>query len=293
MRFLVVFIAIIALLASALPVLAQNEVYLYRGTTLSQSGITAGSWGSGKALESKEKALTGPESIKIITQSCYAGGRIDFAQPIPLFTAGPDPKQYIVFVFFFNDIQNINLGEWYDIDPYDIPRATKMRFVFESDAGQSISVEEPLGIIDPDDNWLRVPVSMAKFKLPDDQQEFKLKRLMIGSDGPGTAMSPATMYLGEAKIVSDEQPIKVSSLGSQTIALGDEIVLLAEARAGVSTLKYSWDWDARNGIQDETSGKIGRCTYTRGGDYTITLTVSDVDGLKTPVTATSKISVTD
>jgi len=189
----------------------------------------------------------------------------------------------MVFTFFFNEVQHVDLGDMYDIDPYDVPKATHVRFVFESDTGLSVSVEEPTGVIDPDDNWLRIAVPMSKLKLPADVKEFRLKRLVIATDGPGTSTTPATMFLGEAKIVEDDQPIKVDPIGSQTIALGDEVVLLAEARGGVSSLKYSWDWDARNGIQDETVGKIGRCTYTKGGDYTITLTVSDVDGIKTPV----------
>jgi hypothetical protein len=299
MRFPIVFVAFALILGTlpAGPALGQKEVYLYRGTPLSQSGITVGSWGSGRASESAEKVLAGSQSIKIVSQGLYAGGRIDFAQPIALFTDGLNPKQYIQFAFFFNDTKLIDLsaqtGNWYDIDPYTVANAAHVRFVLESDSGVAVSDEEPTGIVDPDDNWMRVAVPMAKLKLPQGIKEFRLKRLVIATDGPGTAITPATMFLGEAKIVEDDQPIKVDPIGSQTIALGDEVVLVASATAGVSSLKYSWDWDARNGIQEETVDRIGRCTYTKGGDYTVTLTVSDVDGIKTPVSVTGTISVND
>jgi hypothetical protein len=299
MRFPIVFVALAFLLGTfpARPALGQKEVYIYRGSPVSQSGITLGSWGSGKASESTEKILAGSQSIKIVSQGLYAGGRIDFAQPVALFTDGLNPKQYIVFTFFFNDTLLIDLsaqtGNWYDVDPYTIPRAAHIRFLFESDSGRSVSVEEPTGALDPDDNWLRLAVPLARFNLPADTKEYRLKRLVIASDGPGTAVTPATMFLGEAKIVEDDQPIKVDPIGSQTIALGDEVVLAAEATGGVSSLKYAWDWDAKNGVQEETLDRIGRVTYNKGGDYTVTLTVSDIDGLKKPVSVTGTISVID
>jgi hypothetical protein len=299
MRSFVVFVILVFLLGalSATSALGQKEVYIYRGAPLSQSGIAVGNWGSGRASESTEHVLAGSQAIKILTQGLYAGGRLEFAQPVALFTGGINPKHYVVFTFFFNDVQTVDLsaqtGNWYDIDPYTIPRAARVRFVFESDSGLAVSAEQPTGILDPDDNWLRVAVPLAKLGLPEDITEFRLKRLVITTDGPGTATTPATMFLGEAKLVEDDQPIKVDPIGSQTIALGDEVVLVGEATGGVSSLKYSWDWDARNGVQDETLDRIGRCTYTRGGDYTVTLTVSDIDGLKKPVSVTGKITVID
>jgi hypothetical protein len=295
MRLLMVFAAFVLMMAVCFSTPALGQTYIYRGESASQVGITLGSWGSGSASESAEpgKILAGGHAIKIVSQGLYAGGRIDFAKPITLFTNGLNPKQYIEFAFFFNDVQRIDLGDWYDIEPYTVARATRVRFLFESDSGQLISVEEPTGIVDPDDNWMRISVPLAKFGLPEDTKEFRLKRLVIATDGPGTVVTPATVFLGEARIVEDDQPIKVDPIGSQTIALGDEVVLLAEATGGQASLKYSWDWDARNGIQDDTVNRIGRVTYTKGGDYTVTLTVSDVDGLKQPVSVTGTITVID
>ena len=88
-------------LAGAAP---DEEVYIYRGGPVAQEGITAGGWGGGKAAESKEKILTGGQSIKIITQGLYAGARLDFAQPTALFTNGIDKTRYVVFTFLFQEV---------------------------------------------------------------------------------------------------------------------------------------------------------------------------------------------
>ena len=75
--------------------------------------------------------------------------------------------------------------------------------------------------------------------------------------------------------------------------------LVANAEAGISSLKYSWDYDASNGIQTESTEKVGHYVYTRGAKdssgndvpFVVTLTVSDADGIKAPVTVTANITV--
>lgn len=43
-------------------------------------------------------------------------------------------------------------------------------------------------------------------------------------------------------------------------------------------LSFSWDFDDRDGIQADASGPMVEHVYTRGGDYTVTLTVTDEMG---------------
>lgn len=275
----------------------QQGVFIYQGAPLSQAGITLGSWGSGKAVESREQVLTGGQSIKITTQGLYSGGRIDFSQPVTLFSDGIDPKKYIVFSLFFTEIQEVDpaagSGYWYDIEPYKTPKATRVRFTFFSDTGLSVSAEVPTRPLDRDDNWVRLAVPLAKFKLPEDVRAFRLKRLVIATDAPGTLTTPATVYLGEARIVEDDTPIKIDPLGTQSVVIGDQVFFAANASAGVSSLKYSWDWDNRNGIQEESTGFIGRVTYYKGGEYVVTLIVSDIDGIKMPASVTTTVSVSE
>ncbi|MDH7601249.1 MAG: PKD domain-containing protein [Armatimonadota bacterium] len=295
---LAVLLITVALLACVPGVNAQTadrEVYIYRGAPIAQSGITLGSWGSGQAVEYSDstRVLTGSKSIKITTQGLYAGARIDFAQPVTLFSDGIDPSRYIVFAFYFDDVQTIDPAAQnpvysYEVEPYTIPKVTTVRFVFVSEGGKSVEVEEPTNPIDPEDNWCRVAVPLAKFRsAAENGGEFRLKRLLIFTDIPNS------FYLGEIKLVTDKSPIKVDALPSQVVVIYDEVILQAKADGGVASLSYSWDFDASNGIQEELTGPIGRYIYTKGGDYTVTLTVKDVDGIKQPVTVTTTISVNE
>lgn len=269
---------------------ATREIVIFKGDDPAQDGIELGGWGSGKAVRSKEKVLTGAWSIKITSQGLYSGGRLDFSRPVALFSDGIDPKRYIQFAFFFNETQRVDLGGrafWFDVEPYTVPRASLLRFVFISDSDVVVSAEQPTNPLDPDDNWMRVAVPLAKFRSAGDISEFRLKRLLIFSDIPGT------FYLGEMKLITDNTPIKVRPLDSQTVAVMDQLAFMAEAEGGVSSLRYTWDFDASDGIQPEATGKLAQYVYTRGGEFTVTLTVSDADGLKEPVTVTAVITVTD
>ncbi len=283
--------AILACCAGAVAA-ADREVFIYRGTALNESGIAAGGWGSGKATESADttKVLTGNKSIRITTQSLYAGARIDFAQPVALYTEGIESTRYVLFAFMFDAVETVNPAAdvySYEVEPYTIPKVDMLRFVFVSDTGVQVEVTEPTNPLDPDDNWCRVSVPLAKFRGLGVDKEFRLKRLLIFSS------LATTFYLGEIKLVTDDTPIEVDSLSDQTVAVMDDLFFQTKVNGGVSSLKYSWDYDSSNGLQDEATTTVGRITYTKGGDYTVTLTVSDADNIKAPVSVKAKITVND
>ncbi|MCE5200296.1 PKD domain-containing protein [bacterium] len=269
----------------------SDEIYLYKGGNISQDNISISGWGSGKAVESREKVLNGSNSIKVITQGYYAGGCIDFGQPIPISSFPAEKNRYITFTFFFPDIQSVDpaagTGYSFEVEPYTVPKVNKVRFMFEMEDGSKFSLEEPTRELDPDDNWVRVPVPLSRFRTAVGSKDLKVKQICIFSD------VPATMYLGEIKLMTDATPIKADSLGEQVVAVQDNVFLVGSAEGGISNLKYSWDFDNRNGIQQEQSGKVARFVFTHGGDFTVTLTVSDTDGVKAPVSVTGVISVND
>ena len=64
-----------------------------------------------------------------------------------------------------------------DVEPYTKPKANKMRFVFISDSGETVEAIEPTGPVDPDDNWMRLAVPMAKFKVKEGIPEFRHEEL--------------------------------------------------------------------------------------------------------------------
>jgi hypothetical protein len=271
---------------------ATQDIAIFKGDDPTQDGISLGGWGSGGAAKTKEQILDGGWSIKISTQGLYAGGKIEFTQPVTLFSGTIDPTRYVQFAIFFRETQVINPAAgtdygWSDVEPYTKPKAGKVRFVFVSDSGQTIEAVEPTAAIDPDDNWMRVAVPLAKFKSIAGITEFRMKQLLIFTD------IPSTIYLGSMKLATDTTPIKVDPLDPRTIAIMDQQFFVATATGGVSSLKYSWDFDSSNGLQADSSDRIAKYVYKTGGEYTVTLTVGDADGLKEPVTVSTVVSVSD
>lgn len=276
------------------PVSPVADVSIFNGEDPTSQGMDLGGWGSGGAVKTQEQRLEGSWGVKITTQGLFAGGKIDFAQPITLFANGNDASRYLQFTFLFmgaNDKVLVNPAAsteytWTDVEPYWKPKANRMRFVFQSDTGSTVEVTEPTGAIDPDDNWMRLAVPLSKLKAKD-AKDFRLKRLLIFTD------MPVTFYLGSMKLVTDTDPITVDPIDPRTVAIMDPQYFVAVAKAGVSSLKYSWDFDSSNGIQSECTDRIAKTVYNRGGDFTVTLTVSDADGIKAPVTISTVITVTD
>lgn len=304
----------------------SNEVFIYRGGALSQAGISVGSWGSGKASESQERTLSGSHSIKITSQSLYSGGRIDFSNPVELYSSDPEPDRYLVFSFFFEDKPKLidpsaGTGNEIDADPYYMPTVSKIRFVFVDDKGIMTSIMEPTTKVDEDDNWVRVAVPLRKIKLQEDmeidrllkdlaanknlkdpasakssisQGPYKLARLLIFSD------ISATFSLGEIKLVTDSTPIKAEINGTSMIGSNIKAFFLGATEGGLAPLKYSWDFNADDGIQEECTGMVGSHIYVSNRDipkdefskdFVITLTVSDIDGIKKPAVTTFKVTV--
>ena len=103
----------------------------------------------------------------------------------------------------------------------------------------------------------------------------------------------------EATVIADETDLSVAPLDDQIIFALQPIAFVGAADGGASTIKYSWDFDARDGIQEDATGRTVTYAFPRSNTqngqqkYTITLTISDVDGLKKPVSTTLEVEVTD
>lgn len=136
--------------------------------------------------------------------------------------------------------------------------------------------------------WLPLSIPLSILKFPAGQENSPLASITIGGDGPGT------FYIGRIRTVADTTPISVAAIDSQDIAAGDDFTLTGKASAGVTDLKFSWDFDASDGVSEESTGPIVTHSYPKGGKtYTVTLTVTDVDGVKNPVVTTVPIKVED
>jgi PKD domain len=102
----------------------------------------------------------------------------------------------------------------------------------------------------------------------------------------------ASFYMGEANILNDSTPVYGElNEGNLNLALGDEKTFIASGYGGSSPLKFDWDFDATDGIQVDATGQVVKRKFRKPGKYVITLTVSDVYGLKKPHTTTIEVEV--
>lgn len=102
-----------------------------------------------------------------------------------------------------------------------------------------------------------------------------------------------TFYIGDLRVVNDTTPITGQSniKGDLNLALGDTVTFAGGGYGGSSILKYSWDFDDKDGIQEDATGQTVKHQFRKPGNYTITLTISDVYGLKQPYSTTIKAKV--
>lgn len=138
--------------------------------------------------------------------------------------------------------------------------------------------------------WINVGIPLSALKFTGSAADAPLKSLTIGGDGY------AIFYIGQIKALDDDTPITAFAGDTQSVAAGDRVMLHATGSGGASTLKFSWDFDSSNGIQEDAVGQNISTQYFKGGadkTYTVTLTVSDVDGIKAPVTSTTTIKVAE
>lgn len=113
----------------------------------------------------------------------------------------------------------------------------------------------------------------------------KLKTMAISLDSIGT------VYVGDMQILKDETPIYAEpSVREMNLALGDQVTLSGMGYGGSSPLKFSWDFDKADGVSADAEGQAITRKFRKPGVYVITMTVSDVYGLKKA--HTSEITVT-
>lgn len=135
------------------------------------------------------------------------------------------------------------------------------------------------------EGWFPIGVALGAFKgLSPDAQ---IREIRLFGDAYGV------FYIGEIRIATDATPITGDAGEEQIVAANDLIRLEARASAGITPLRYSWDFDASDGIQEDATGRVVTTRYRKPGEYTVTLTVTDIFGMKKPFVATTKVTVNE
>jgi hypothetical protein len=122
----------------------------------------------------------------------------------------------------------------------------------------------------------------------------QLKEVRLFADSVGV------LYIGDVSTVHDVTPINLGDLPEQTVAVNDVVTFSGSADAGNTQLKYEWtvvredEGSVPKGLPSlpDMEGRTVRYFFRKSGDYVVTLKLSDVDGVKKPVTTQTKVTVT-
>lgn len=181
--------------------------------------------------------------------------------------------------------------------PAVIPPVTKLRLLFTLADGRQADVLRAVpetSDVSVGQGWysVNVPLSTLKFGPGADSA---LKSVTVGGDHYGV------FYIGRMRFASDASPITASIDAPGDADPGEEVALRAKAEGGLSNLKYVWSLGPNAAVVPSptdlsTTDPLTRpqldANFEEGGkDVTVTLTVSDLDGLKKPVTTTKVIHI--
>jgi hypothetical protein len=285
-----------ALAALALSAAARQKdvisFFLYKGENEAGSAIRLASWGSGKAEYTREAVLNGDSSIKVTTHGLYQGARFDFKNPVDLSAAFQNKKTYLRMMTRFpgssgsafdnSSLQTSSVAA----SPFD-----KMRFLAIMGDGKQYELIRPVDVPPSEDVDAYIPLAfplaaLAKAaKTAPTGEGAKLKSLVIAGD------KYAQFNIGEVGIITDDTEISPAPLDDQIAFINADLLFTGSAEGGASTLKFSWDWDDKDGIQEDATGRTVSHTFRKAGKFTVTLTVSDIDKVKTAHTTRLELDV--
>jgi hypothetical protein len=292
-----------------------------RGDSKETSGVTWESWGSGRAEDVTQYAYSGQHSLKIYTQGYYQGATLNLAKPANLGTFTANRDAYLQIAVLVPQAAGAGgrpggpppggppglggasgggrpgagglggagrgrggAGTGRNAKAKEPKNLANLRVVLMTTDNQPLEFLLPLETATEDKYWklLDIPVAMIPGIKPDTQ----IKAIQLFGD------QPETFYLGQIRVVIDATPISVDPIMGKVFPKNESYQFIGKASAGYTPLRYSWDWDVSDGIQDDGEGRVISHAYHKSGDFTAALTVSDVYGIKAPVTVKFSVNVT-
>jgi len=275
----------------------EPDLVIYGGNAAGPSNVTLGNWGGGICRESTKNTFGGGKSIEITPKGLYQGGRLDFAVPVDLMKWLGDPDAYLQLVTKFRETQGTYEAWTVGIMPstWDTSGTgatgkpvKRMHVILSFSGGQATECQVDVNAfkLSPD-GWMTVSLPLTALKGKLNLPAYKLTRLVITGDGS------ETFYIGEIRVMRDKTPLQADAGEEKEAGKNYTIVFHGSAKTGDSAVKYSWDFDNQNGIQEEAVGELVYHCYPKAGDFIATLTVYDIFGLKKPATSTVKVRVNE
>lgn len=310
----VVLMAAVATGAASFPSANAAPIIIYSGQSLSIHGISLAGWGGGLAEESAERPLHTDRSIKLKTRDFYQGGRIDLQKPIDLAEVLREPNIYLVIVAQpAMSAQRLSVATMagagtgavgaepgapgtegapgaVGMQPtqVQVPPIKRFRAVFVGPdrSLEAYSVGE-LKFNPGEWKTFGIPLACLQDKVG---QSFPVHRILLSADAPDT------VYIGAIELSRDNTVITASCQASRTndIRKNVPVTFTAMADSGVTAVRFSWDFDATDGIQEEATGARVRHSFPKPGRYVVTMTAAPEEGdwkTKEPSVQTVEVEV--
>lgn len=188
-----------------------------------------------------------------------------------------------------------------------IPSVTRLRLHLIFTDGRQVDVVRP--ILETADaaageGWYSVNVPLSTLNLSGAAAPM-LKSLTVGGDHYGV------FFIGRIQMATDTPTMTFTIDGPDHVLPDVPLKLIAKGDPGLSVVKYDWDLGADSSVPDPAADATAPAgppavrvlarsanddtivaSYSTGGeDHTITLTVTDAEGIKKPVTVTKVIHV--
>lgn len=303
----------------------SSGVFYAAGRSIADQNIKLSGWGSGTIVEADEMAYQGVNSLRVTTRNFFQGGIMTLGNPIDLNSSFPVKSNLLRLTFRVVD-SNTKLGggeggrggpavggaeggeggaggqrggpggpgragtEGGQGAPAGGASATSdatlknVRLIFTTTDGLRSEVYVPIATGKSSSDWRSAAVPLQAIT-GFERTNKTIQSVAISGD------ATTTFYVGDMRVINDTTPITGdANVRDLNLALGDEVDLYAVGAGGASVLRYTWDFDDKDGIQVDAEGQAVRRKFRKPGKFVITVTISDKYGLKNPYT--TKINVT-
>lgn len=161
----------------------------------------------------------------------------------------------------------------------------QIRLIVTTTDGMKSEVYVPMKGAPGKDGWRNISVPISA--LPGLAKTNKIIQEIAFSGN-----SVGTFYIGEIKTINDPTPISGEpNIREANIGLNEEVQFVGSGFGGSTILRYTWDFDSADGIQEEAEGPFVKRRFRKSGVYTVTMTIHDTYGLKKPYSTTITVKV--
>lgn len=169
--------------------------------------------------------------------------------------------------------------------PIEAAEMKNLRVIVTTTDGKKSEIYIPLTAQAAGEEWRRVGIPLQAINGFDKTNKI-IKEVAFSADSTGT------FFIGEMKTSNDSTPISGSvNVRELNIGLGSTVDLAGSGFGGATPLRYTWDFDSTDGIQVDAEGQFLRQRFRKPGTFVVTLTISDLYGLKQPFSTTLTVTV--